>query len=143
MCTMPPWKICNSFDITHQAHIRGGWKIWILCHMCSYQKNNMIFGFLKTMKLCHTMSTFALCLLEGNKMPMKIILDFSKFQHSPIMLDFTYKLWNLRKKVMLCFYPYFDVGHYKLVENRSVSQPWLPFWEFGSVLAILHFFQEF
>ena len=49
MFTMQPWKICNSFDINHQAHIRGGWKIWILCHMCSYQKNNMIFGFLKTM----------------------------------------------------------------------------------------------
>ena len=38
MCTMGPWKICNSFDITHQAHMRGGWKIWILCHMCSYKK---------------------------------------------------------------------------------------------------------
>ena len=23
MCTMRPWKICNSFDITHQEHIRG------------------------------------------------------------------------------------------------------------------------
>ena len=52
MCTMRPWKICNSFDITHQAHIRGGWKIWILCHLCSNQNNFMIFGFLKAMWIC-------------------------------------------------------------------------------------------
>ena len=30
MRTMQPWKTCNSFDITHQAQIRGGWKNWIL-----------------------------------------------------------------------------------------------------------------
>ena len=105
---MRPRQICNSFDITHQAHIRGGWKIWILCHMCSYQKNIMIFAFLKTIKLCHTMRPLALSFLEWNKKPIKFIFDFSKFQNSPILLDFTYKLWILREKVMLCFYANFD-----------------------------------
>ena len=91
MCTMRPWKICNSFDITHQAHIRGGWKIWILCHMCSYQKSIMIFGFLKTIELCHTMRLLASNFLEGNEKPKKFVFDFSKFQQCPNVLDFTYK----------------------------------------------------
>ena len=103
MCAMLSWKICNSFDITHQAHIRGGWKIWISCHMCAYQENIMIFGFLKSMKLCRTMSTFAMNFLEAKFKPMKYLCDFSKFQHSRNMLDFTYKTWYLRKTVMLCF----------------------------------------
>ena len=143
-------RFCRSKDVHHATmknmqelwyHPSGTFWRWFknmdLCHMCSYKKNNVIFGFLKTMKLCHTVSTFALGLL-----PMKIIQDFSKFQHSPMMLDFTYKIWNLLEKVMLCFYSYFAVGNYKLVENRSVSQPWLPFWGFWSILSSSHCFQE-
>ena len=142
MCAMLPWKICNSFDITHQAHIRGCWKIRISCHMCAYQKNIMIFGFLESMKLCRTMITFAMSFLEAKFKPMKYFFDFSKFQHSRNMLDFTYKTWFLRKTVMLCFYPYFEVENYKLLENRSVSQPWLALSWFWSVLPNLHWSQE-
>ena len=43
MCNIPPLKIYNSFDITHQAHTRGDWKIRILCHMCSNKKQDYDF----------------------------------------------------------------------------------------------------
>ena len=142
MCAMLPWKICKQFDITHQAHIKGSWKIWISCHMCAYQKNIMIFGFLKSMKSCHTMSTFVVTFLEAKYMQMEYLFDFSKLQHSRNMLDFTCKTWFLCKTVMLCFYPYFEVGNYKLLENCSVSQPSLAFWWFWSVLPNLHWSQE-
>ena len=102
----------------------------------------MIFGFLKSMKLCSTMSTFAVNFLGAKFKPLKYFFDSSKFQHSRNMLDFTCKTWFLCKTVMLCFYPYFEVGNYKLLENRSVSQPWLALSWFWSVLPNLHWSQH-
>ena len=48
--------------------------MWILCHTCSYHKNNMIFVFLKTIELCHTVHLLASNFLEGNKKPIKLSL---------------------------------------------------------------------
>ena len=36
-------NICARLDITHQAHFITKSKLWIWCHMCANQQNNIIF----------------------------------------------------------------------------------------------------
>ena len=54
MCVIRWWKICAHFHIAHQEHFSARWKIWILCHMCAYQNNNMIFQIFEVMQISQT-----------------------------------------------------------------------------------------
>ena len=103
MCTVVPRKICNTLDITHQAHFTGNLKIWILCHMCAYQHYIIIFGFSHAMKLCHTIILSILVCFEGSIKARIFLFDFSEFQRFQNMLDFTYKFSNLDKTLCCDF----------------------------------------
>ena len=127
LCIVRWWKICAHFDIAHQARFSAGWKIWISCHMCANQNYISIFSFFKAIKSCHTLTKVEVTCFKVVVSYSTFSFKFWEFQHSPIMLKFTCKIQNRQKSVMLYFYPYFDSGKNKLLENRFVScQWWLP-----------------
>ena len=123
----PMMKNMRALWYSPSGTFSAGWKMRISCHMCANQNYISIFSFFKAIKSCHTLTKVEVTRFKVVLNCSTFSFKFWEFQHSPIMLKFTCKIQNRQKNVMLCFYPYFDSGKNKLLENRFVScQWWLP-----------------